>query len=153
MSVAPGLRRLLRIRGLEEEQLCQALAGNLAELRRAENALVGLLDKMRQERRSAVNLLTAENHLGFTVALAGLHYMKERASALEAWIALLKDRAEGSRGLLLIKRTERKQAETLIQRIAQDDATAATRQSQQAVDSWYLGRVSRAAESGGGNQA
>jgi hypothetical protein len=143
MAVSRALRRLLRIRDLEEEQSRLALEAALGELNRLERALTAAAERDRRGRR----LVAASAHTGeFTDRLAGLEETRAAtrgSAALAARIATSKLNIATLQQKFLEDRVERRQAETLIRETEARDAIESSRRSQQALDDWYSSRVHR----------
>ncbi len=140
MAVSRSLRRLLRIRELEEEQSRLDLESALGELHRIESALRATAVRNRQGRE----LVTLSAHTGEVAdRLAGIEETRlaeRHAEALTPMAAEAEIDAAAAREAFLLKRVERRQAETLIREIEARDAVEAGRQGQHAVDDWYLNR-------------
>ena len=122
MAVSRALRRLLRIRDLEEEQCRLALESSIGELNRLQSALANTAERDRRGRR----LVHASAQTGeLQDRLAGL----EETRAADRIVAVLEPRieameaevAERRRGFLA-KRMVRRQAETLIQASEAEEA-------------------------------
>ena len=149
MAVSRAMRRLLRIRDLEEEQARLALESGLVELSRLEQALAATADRDRGGRRLVTeSVRTAE----LTDRLAGL----EETRAAHRLAGLLEPRiADTEQGVALLReqylasRVERRQAETLIQEAEARDGLDEDRRSQQALDDWFRNRKHRAGEQAG----
>jgi hypothetical protein len=146
MAVSRALRRLLRIRELQEEQSRLALESALGELHRLEHALTATFARDRRG-RSLIQASAQTGHL--TDRLAGLE--ETRSASLHA--AALRPRIDGMgeevtdrRLEFLSKRVERRQAETLIQETEARDAIEAGRRGQQALDDWYSSKLYRDGE-------
>lgn len=143
MTVSPALRRLLRIRDLEEEQSRLALESALGELHRLKHALAATAELSRRGRR----LVGASAQTGeLPDRLAGLEEMRSatrRVAALAPRIADAELDVAKLRQEFLSKRVERRQAETLIKETEARDAIEAGRRSQQALDDWYRNRLHR----------
>ena len=148
MAVARSLRRLLRIRDLEEEQCRLALESALAERSRLLAALATAAERGRRGRRlTASSAQTVE----LSVRFAGLEetqIAKRVVTALTPRLALTEQLVAARRQEFLSKRVERRQAETLISETEQRDALDAGRRSQQSLDDWYGNRVFRNAATG-----
>lgn len=148
MAVNRALRRLLRIRDLEEEQCRLALEAGLAERSRLQAALDAAAERDRRGRR----LITASAHTAeLPDRLAGLEEARTArrlATALTPRLAQMDLLVAARRQEYLNKRVERRQAETLIRETEQRDAVEAGRRSQQALDDWYGNRVFRKASEG-----
>jgi flagellar biosynthesis chaperone FliJ len=145
MAVSRALSRLLRIRELEEEQSRLVLELALSELNRLENALRATVERERRG-RSLVGASARTNQL--PDRLAGLEETRSsvrHAAALGPRIEATGDDVAALRREFLGKRIERRQAETLIQETEAEDAIAAGRRGQQALDDWYGSRLYREA--------
>ncbi|HTX74916.1 MAG TPA: hypothetical protein VMD29_01835 [Terracidiphilus sp.] len=141
MPVSPALRRLLRVRNLEEEQQRLALDAALADL----HALEHVLESARaRERRGRQRTGTATNLADRVAALVETQSAARHAAALVLRIAAAQRQASDLRGQFLSKRVERRQAETLIREAEAADALAAGRHAQQDLDDWFGGRTARA---------
>jgi len=143
MAVSRALRRLLRIRNLQEEQSRLALESALGELHRLENALVAAFERGRRGRslvQSSIQTGQLMDRLaGFEeTRSAGIH-----AVALGPRIDAMGVEVTDRREEFLSKRVERRQAETLIQEAEARDAIEAGRRGQQALDDWYSNRLHR----------
>jgi hypothetical protein len=143
MAVSRGLRRVFRIRDLEEEQCRLALESAMGSLHRLQHALEATVERGRRGRR----LLEASVHSGeLTDRLAGL---EEIRSAGRHGVALAPRIADAEldvatlREEFLAKRVERRQAETLIEETEARDAIEAGRRSQQDLDDWFGNRRHR----------
>jgi hypothetical protein len=143
MVVSRGLRRLLRIRDLEEEQCRLALESATGSLHRLQHALEATVERGRRGRR----LLEASVHSGeLPDRLAGLEEMRAAArhgAALTPRIADAELDVAALREEFLSKRVERRQAETLIKETEARDAIEAVRRSQQNLDDWFGNRMHR----------
>jgi hypothetical protein len=141
MAVSRALRRLLRIRDLQEDQSRLVLESALGELHRLENAMTATFVRDRQGR----SLLQASAKTGeLPDRLAGL----EETRAASRHVAALAPRIDTTgeevaclRQEFLLRRVERRQAETLIQETEARDAIEGSRRSQQALDDWYCSRL------------
>jgi len=143
MPVSPALRRLFRIRDLEEEQCRLALESAQSELNRLEQALVATVERKRRGRQ-LVGTSAHTNEL--PDRLAGLEETRaaERfAAALAPRIKDMQMNVNARREEFLQKRVERRQAETLIQETEIKDAVETGRREQQSLDDWYRSRLHR----------
>lgn len=144
MAVSRALKRLLQIRELEEEQSRLALESALGELRELEKALHGSAERGRLGRQlMAASVETGE----LADRLAGLAEARAAARAAE-WLAERRSAAEREleeqREEFLVSKTERRQAETLIDAVETRDAIEAKRKAQQGLDDWHRTRRKRA---------
>jgi hypothetical protein len=143
MPVSNALKRLLRIRDLEQEQHRIMLESALGELRLLEEALARASARERDGRSSfAASVRTrelTERHSARVETTIGSHH----AHSLEPRIARAEAEAAFRRQEYLLKRMERRQAETLIRATEAADAVEKARQSQQALDDRYLAQSGR----------
>jgi flagellar biosynthesis chaperone FliJ len=137
------LRRLLRIRELEEEQNRLALESAMGELLRLEHALTATLDRERRGRR----LIGASAQTGEVMdRVAGFEEKRSadcHAVALKPIIEFQAEEVTARREDFLEKRVERRQAETLIQEAEAQEDLDADRRGQQSLDDWYSSRLYR----------
>ena len=151
MPVSNALRRLLRIRDLEQEQHRRALESALSELRLLEEALERATERERGGRSGfAASVLDLspepERHpdrrpLELQSALIETSIGKSHAQALAPRISRAAAQAALRRQEFLLKRMERRQAETLIRESEAAEAVDAIRQGQQRLDDWFLART------------
>lgn len=137
-----ALKRLLRVRSLEEEQQRAALESALAQLHWIERSLEECAARERRGRQLAVTADDTAERLAGRVEI-------ETAQRTER--ALLSRRVDAQREAalrreaFLHKRIERRQAETLLQEAeARRDAVAAHR-AQQGQDEWHAARRDQSA--------
>jgi hypothetical protein len=146
MAVSRALRRLLRIRELEEEQSRLALESALGELHRLEHALAATVERERRGR----SLIQASAQTGeLTDRLAGFEETRSaklHAAALGPKISGMGEEVTDRREEFLLKRVERRQAETLIQETEAREAIVDGRRGQQALDDWYSSNLYRAGD-------
>jgi hypothetical protein len=145
VAVARALRRLLRIRELEEEQSRLALESALGDLNRLRQARTAAIDRDRRGRR----LVEASVYSGeWPDRQAGLEESRVANRSALALAPLIED-AEldvvSMREAYLASRVERRQAETLIQEAEAREALEAERKSQQGLDDWFRNRMHREA--------
>jgi hypothetical protein len=143
VPVSNALKRLLRIRELEQEQHRITLESALGELRLLEKALDRASARERDGRSRFSACVQAreltERHSAQVETTIGSHH----THALEPHIARAEAEAARRRREFLLKRMERRQAETLISATKAADAIEEARQSQQALDDRYLAQSSR----------
>jgi hypothetical protein len=143
MAVSRALRRLLRIRELEEEQNRLVLESALGELNRLERALTATFERER-EGRKLVEAGARDNQ--YMDRLAGLEETRSagrHAIALGPRIDAQQAEAEARRLEFFAKRVERRQAETLIEETEAQEAIEAGRRGQQSIDDWFSSRQFR----------
>jgi flagellar biosynthesis chaperone FliJ len=149
MAVSRALRRLLRIRELEEEQGRLALESALGELHRLEHALESTIER---KHRGRSLVLSTANTGQLTDRLAGLEETRSavlHAAALKPRIDGMGVEVAGRRQEFLSKRVERRQAETLIAETEAQEAIEDGRRGQQSLDDWYSSRLYRVGNSEG----
>ena len=143
MAVSRALRRLLRIRDIEEEQCRLAVESASATLHRLQHALEATVERGRRGRR----LIEASVHSGeLPDRLAGLEEIQaagRHGVALTPRIADAELDVAALREEFLAKRVERRQAETLIKETEARDTIEAGRRSQQNLDDWFGNRMHR----------
>lgn len=141
MPVSPGLRRLLHIRELEEEQGRMALESAVGELQRLENAMKNVTERARKGRELIVSSAISNE---LSDRLAGIEETRSAQRAIAVVSARTKmatQRVGETRHAFMSKRVERLQAETLIGQTEERDEIEAGRRSQQALDEWHGTRV------------
>ena len=143
MAVSRALRRLLRIRDLEEEQSKLAMEAALGELNRMENALTATGERSRRGRRLVLHSAVTNQSIDRMAGLAEVQAAKLHAELLTPRIEAKSDEVTELRQAYLAKRIERRQAETLISEAEARDELEAGRRGQQALDDWYRNRIHR----------
>jgi hypothetical protein len=143
MTVSRALRRLLRVRELEEEQSRLALESALAELSRMEGVMAAAAERDRRGRRLVSSSAQSGELPDRLTGMEETRAATRLADVLSSRIEVAAAEAEALREVFLARRVERRQAETLIEENeAQDDQDAA-RRSQQALDDWHRSQVFR----------
>jgi hypothetical protein len=146
MAASRALRRLLRIRGIEEEQSRLALESALGDLNRLQGALAATQERDRRGRRLVgISARTGE----LADRLAGLEEGRaagRHQAALAPRIADAELDVVALRQEFLARRVERRQVETLIREAEAQEVIEAGRHSQQALDDWYGNRLHREEE-------
>jgi hypothetical protein len=135
------LRRLLRIRDIEEEQCRLALESALGELNRLEHAMATTTERERRGRRLVEAGVRGGELLDRLAGLEETHAAGRLATALAPRIAETALDVVALRQEFLGKRVERRQAETLIGESEARDAIARGRREQQGIDDWYRSRM------------
>jgi flagellar biosynthesis chaperone FliJ len=143
MPVSKSLRRLLRIREVEEEQCRIRLESANNELTQLQNALQATVERDRRGRQ----MILASAHTGELFdRLAGMEEMKTAiriATVLTPRIAEKEHQVSLLRKAFMDKRIELRQAATLIEETEAKDAIEAGRRSQQSLDDWFSSRKHR----------
>jgi hypothetical protein len=143
MAVVRALRRLLRIRELEEEQSRVALESAVAELARLERAQGAIAER---ERRGRQLVFASVGSGDLQDRRAGLHEIdtaQRIALGLAAHLSRAHRDASRLRDEYLVRRVERRQAGTLLEEAEAEAAVRALRQSQQGLDDWFRNRKHR----------
>jgi flagellar biosynthesis chaperone FliJ len=148
MAVSRALRRLLRIRDLEEEQSRLALESALGELNRLEHAFAATAERDRQGRQLVRSSAESGEVPDRLAGLEEIHAATRHAAALAPRIAEMEGSVAVLREEFLRRRVERRQAETLIRESEAEIAVEAGRRSQQALDDWHRNRLHRAGSEG-----
>jgi hypothetical protein len=143
MPVTAALRRLLSVRNLEEEQHRLALESALADLHILEQALAQACAAEHRGRARLASGASTGDPADRIGALVEFSSAARHAAALRPRITAAKQEALRLRQLFLLKRTERRQAETLIREREAQDAIAAARREQQGLDNWFSSRANR----------
>jgi hypothetical protein len=139
------LRRLLRVRSLEEEQLKTALELHLAELRRLMETKSVAAER---DRRSRALVLESVQKGELCDRMAGLEEAKAAkrlASALTIEIKKAELRSEELRTRYAAKRAERRQVKTLLDAAVKEDELLNSRRAQEALDDGHRSRALQAA--------
>jgi flagellar biosynthesis chaperone FliJ len=141
VAVSRALRRLLRIRELEEEQSRMALESAVGDLSRLQQALAATAERDRRGRR-LVHASAASGE--FRDRLAGLEETRTAGRLVTVLGPRIEETAKDVAALredYLEQRVERRQAETLIEEGQARDAVEADRRSQMALDDWFRNRL------------
>jgi predicted GIY-YIG superfamily endonuclease len=143
MAVSRALRRLLRIRELEEEQNRLALESAVGELNRLEHALTASVERQRRGRSLVQSSAQTGQVMDRIAGFEETRSAKLHAVALELRIEAKEEDVTARREEFLMKRVERRQAETLIQENEAREAIEDGRHGQQLLDDWYSTRQYR----------
>lgn len=138
MAASKALKRLLRVRGLEEEQQRGALESALAELRRMEAAMQ---DCLLRQRRGREQMGLAEDVAGRMAGRVEFLTAQKRASVLAARRVEAERAATKLRQAYLEKRIERRQAETLVDEARSQEQLALGHRAQQSLDEWHAAQA------------
>jgi hypothetical protein len=144
VALSRALRRLLRIRDIEEEQSRIALEAAIGDRRRLEQAQIAATERDRCGR----GLVDASTQTGeLTDRLAGLeeqHAADRFQRSLAPRILDAERDVVSLREDYLERRVERRQAETLVKESEAREGLEAERRSQQGLDDWFRNRMHRA---------
>jgi flagellar export protein FliJ len=143
MTVAPGLRRYLRVLVLEEEQAQTALEAAAAAVDLLEKRLSAATGRERDGRELLSASAWSGDALDRLAALEQMSAAQRAIKALRPMIMAATDLASQRREAFLTKRVERRQAETLVEEAEARAAVEASRRDQQTMDEQYLDRAHR----------
>jgi hypothetical protein len=137
MPVSNALRRLLRVRDLEEEQHKAALESALGELHRLESALSTAHGREHAGRLGVAASAHSADRADRVAGLVETEAGRRGVSVLTPWVAAAANRAAQLRAEYLASRVERRQVETVIREAEALDAVDRGRREQQAADEWF----------------
>jgi flagellar export protein FliJ len=143
MAVSRAMRRLLRVLGRQEEQCQVEMEAALADLRRLESALNAAGERDRTGRRLVSASATTGEMIDRLAGLEESHEALQRSRALSSRIAGAQETVIARRERFLSKRVERRQAETVVEKMQDADVAEAGRRGQRELDDWFLGKVQR----------
>lgn len=143
MAVSSAMRRLLRIRNLTEDQSRMDLESALGELHVIERALEASQARERLGRRWIGQSVQTGEIADRASALEEASAAARHRVSLMPRIAESRDDVNELRLEFLTRRTERRQAETLIEQAEARDAIEMDRRAQQALDDLHLSRRER----------
>ena len=145
MAVSRGLRRLLHVLEIEEEQHKARMESALHDLRQIELDLEAGQARGREGRRliaaSAASGELPERLAGLEESRAALYAI----AALRPKIAEKETEVQARRREFLGKRTARRQAQAVIEKAESLEAVEAVRRGQREQDDWFLARKRRTA--------
>jgi flagellar export protein FliJ len=137
MPVSAGLKRLLRIRELEEE-LSQSALDSAVTAREHFQRKLQLAVQRKQDGRTLWGAsASAEQSEGRRIALEEMRMGHRLADFASDRLAEAEKQLSQRRESYLATRTRRRQAETLIEAAQCDDAQLALRRNQQELDEWF----------------
>lgn len=137
MAVSPGLRRLLGIRRLIEEQEQGALVTARAELSRLEHALEAATTHARRGRELVSRSLQTGNLPDRLAGLAETQTAERVACDVLHALHAAQRKVDQQQQKYLSRRIERRQAETMVHTSDAAEARQALRRTQQALDEWF----------------
>jgi flagellar export protein FliJ len=146
MSVSRALQRLLRIRGLEEEQRRLKLEAALARLRALEQARDQAAEIEKQGRARVVESARSGELADRVAGLVQSDAARARMRMLEPRIASAEIETIDARREFLEKRVERRQAATLIEQATAKEELEQGRRSQGSIDELFAARIHRKAK-------
>lgn len=140
MPVSPSLKRLLRIRELEEELSQSALESAVAEREHFQRKLELAVARKRTGRSLWEEGIQSKQKDQADQRQAALEEMRigaRLADSASAQLAEAEVQLSARRESYLATRTQRRQAETLIEEAQRDDAQIKLRRNQQELDEWF----------------
>ena len=143
MPVSRALRRLLRIRELEEEHRRLALESAAAQLNRMRSALAANVERDRKGRALVAESARSGELPDRLAGVVETRLALRSEAVLTPRIANAELESAALRREYLAKRIERRQAETLIRETEAQDELEGERRAQRAMDDWYGNRTQR----------
>jgi flagellar biosynthesis chaperone FliJ len=140
VAVYHALRRLLEVRGLEEEQHRLALESALGEVHRLEIALRTARSRERAGRQRIALSAHSGEAADRIAGIVDLETGRRGAVLLARRLADAEARAAELRAEYLAKRVERRQVETVIQEAKALESLQGGRRDQQRLDDWFAAR-------------
>jgi len=140
VPVSPVMRRLLRIRELQEDESRSRLENALQELRRLESSLAVASEQEKRGRRLIADSARSSDLLE---RLAGLEQERSAIHAkafLVEKIATSELHAAARRAEYLATRIELRQVRTLIEKLLLADRRDEARRNQNNLDEWFRSR-------------
>jgi hypothetical protein len=141
MAVSRVMRRLLRVLEMQEEQCLVETEAALADLRRLENALITAGERDRAGRRQVTASAATGEVMDRLSGLEESRAARRQTGMLKPRIAEAHTAVNARRGKFLKKRVERRQAETVVEKMEAADAIEAGRREQRELDDWFLGKL------------
>lgn len=146
MPVSPGLKRLLRIRELEEELSQSALENAASEREHFQRNLGLAIDRKRAARSLWSKSVSADERESRQAGLEEIGIAGRLAAFASTQLAEAERQLSERRESYLAKRTRRRQAQTLIEETESEDVRTAIRRDQQELDEWFRLRAGSAAD-------
>jgi len=143
MAVSRVLRRLMRVRELEEEQRRLALENANGDLNRLHETINAAQERGRQGRRRMGEAIGGGDLEGRLANMEEMRTSERFSQVLTPRIELQEAVVSERREEFLEKRLERRQAETLIEESAAREALEEGRRAQMGMDDWYSNKLYR----------
>ena len=146
MPISPALRKLLRIRELEEEQSRMALETAIGEMNRLKTALQGIAQRGQAARRLLAFSVQSGN---LTDRIAGLEETRATdslAGALSRKLAAAEPEVARLRERFLASRVQRRQADSIIKESVSRAEIEEERRNQRDLDDLHRARTKRKSE-------
>jgi len=131
------LARLLRLRELEEEQSRTELEAAVGVRNRVRVELAEVSDRQTLGRRNFATGIAARDPLGRTGAMMELERAREQQVKIRTRFDASEAEVARQREEFLLRRTERRQVETLVDDQQAMDVIETARRAQQMLDDWY----------------
>lgn len=140
MALSTPLRRLLRIRELEEEQGRLALEAAMSEVNKVRSALAKAAESDRQGRQIVMDSARTGSLADRIAGLEETRAAERRTHALQGKLAAAEQEAAQIRDGFLGARINRRQAETLVEEWDARAESEAERRRQRDLDDWHRAR-------------
>ena len=137
MPVSDSLKRLLRIREMQEEQCGASLESALAELAQLQAGLARAAQAAAQARREVSQSARTDDLTGRITGLEEERRAKSSASVIANSIIDAEYRVNQLREDHHAIRVQRRQAEALVHSIVDKYARSTARKEQQSLDEWF----------------
>ena len=141
MSIPGSLRRLSMVREAEEKEIGAQLSSAIAELRCLEDAICLAKERSHRARSLLMESIRSDEPECRVFALLEIATSDRDKTLLKQDALATERRIETIQAKLLAKRTERRQAETLVEAAAARDAAASIRRTQATLDEWHRSRA------------
>lgn len=142
MATERGLKRLLQLRKLEEEQSRRDLEIAIGNRSRIERDLAVATEWHAESRRRFLVALCDKDATGRVCGVVEMDVAQDRRSRIEPALDDAEAEIVQQREELLSKRSGRQQLETLVESARAEAEVEALRRAQQILDDWY-GRTNR----------
>jgi flagellar export protein FliJ len=143
LPVASSLKRLLRVRAIEEEQHKSALESAVAEVHQLDAALVSIAGRARGGRGLLVESAQTGQPSDWQAGVQESCNATDLATVVSNRRASAVNCVDEQRAAYLASRTRRRQAETLVEEALSCEARLGSQRDQQALDDWFRSRASR----------
>jgi flagellar export protein FliJ len=137
MAVRRVLTRLLRLRELEEEQSRIELEAAVGDRNRIQQDMAAAADRQMQGRRSFAAGIAGKDALGRTGAVMEMEQARQQRLRILPRLETMEAEVARQREEFLLRRTGRRQVETLVENEKGMAAIEAGRRAQQMLDDWY----------------
>jgi len=137
MAKRQALKRLWRLREMEEEQSRLELEARVVDRNRVAERLATVVEEAVQSRKSFAARLGDPDTVARTAALMELEQARRLQTAIRPHLEQAESEVELRREEFLARRTGRRQVETLLDREEEKAREATARRAQQMLDDWY----------------